>query len=86
MKDDDLLAIDLAAEILHRHLQRLQAARAGQVTIGAGHVGQVADADFVVADFGLRRAGDHACYECGGCGFLEIFHIHPLLFLLFCFG
>ncbi len=75
MEDDDLLAVDRAAEILHRHLQRLQAAGAGEVAVGTGHVGQIADTDFVVADLGLGGRGDQGSSQNGACALAEKAHV-----------
>ena len=75
MEDDDLLAVDRAAEILHRHLQRLQAAGAGEVAVGTGHVGQIADTDFVVADLGLGGRGDQGSSQDGACALAEKAHV-----------
>ncbi len=50
-------AVDLAAEVLDGHLQGREAAGTGEVTVGAGHVGEVADAHGIVAHLGLGAAG-----------------------------
>ncbi|WP_237710074.1 hypothetical protein [Stutzerimonas stutzeri] len=79
MEDDDLLAVDLATKILHRHLQRFQAARAGEVAIGAGHVGQVADADFIIADLGLGGRSDQGRSQDGARTLAEKAHVFTTL-------
>ncbi|MNF42626.1 hypothetical protein D3C84_236840 [compost metagenome] len=81
---DNLLAIDLAAEIFDGHVQRFQATGAGQVAVGPRHVRQVTDTDFVVTDLGLGRAGDQAGDEDGACCVLKNLHVvHPLSEFIF---
>src|SRR5690554_1731235 len=57
-EDFNCSSVNATAEVLDRHTQRLQPTRPGQVTIGTGHVGQITDAYFTIADFCLG-AGRH---------------------------
>ena len=53
--DLDLLAVHRAAEIGDRHLRRLDRARAAEIGIEAGHVGEHADLDRIAGDLRLSR-------------------------------